>query len=58
MVIEGEENQRKFRRSLTPESRKTLEKSLKDFDEISRRAGPIITRANRDVRRLELEQRR
>lgn len=56
LMLLDQSHHAKFRRSLTPESRKTLDNNLKDFEEISRNAFPIIMRANSEARRLLLAE--
>jgi hypothetical protein len=52
MVIDGEDSQRKFRRSLAPEARAVLAEAESEFKRIQRTAGPILRRASVKARTL------
>lgn len=52
MVIDGEDNQRKFRRSLSPEARAVLAEAESEFKRIQRTSGPILRRASVKARSL------
>lgn len=54
MVIDGEDNQRKFRRSLSPEARAVLAEAESEFKRIQRTSGPILRRASVAARKITL----